>query len=147
MDNTNFIEQIADMLGIDVEEEFYVPNIEGRCKLTLDNGLVTYSAEDQSWTPACETFNNILCGRVKIALDESTLTEQLVLGEVELNDGEFDLGPAIEEAEKREDEINSQLEASLKTGLEINGEERDDEFADQLDKIKILKEQLVLEEF
>lgn len=59
----NYMKQIAEMLGVELEEEFFVKSRGGKYTIT-NNGL--YWRSDAEWQKAALTFEDILCGKAEI---------------------------------------------------------------------------------
>ena len=61
----NYMEQLAQMLGVELEEEFNLEGIEYKYKFTKD-GLFFYYEEYNKWYRICDDFSNILTGKYEI---------------------------------------------------------------------------------
>ena len=60
----NYMKQIAQMFGVEMEKEFYINNGYGnfKCKIT-DNGLLIFTEADKLWSSARYTLADILTGK------------------------------------------------------------------------------------
>ena len=61
----NYMEQVAQMLGVELDEEFYIKGIDYKRKLTKD-GLFSYYKEDQTWHKSRIVLCDILTGELEI---------------------------------------------------------------------------------
>lgn len=61
------MKQVAKMLGLRLEEEFYIDTYFGelKCKIN-DNGLLVFIEEHEVWEMGNSTLANILKGKYKI---------------------------------------------------------------------------------
>lgn len=70
----NYMEQLAQMLGVELGEEFNLEGIEYKYKFTKD-GLLYGREEDNKWYRLCDDLSGILTGRYEIVkqpvLDEA----------------------------------------------------------------------------
>lgn len=61
----NYMEQVAQMLGVELEEEFNVNIDKQVCKFT-EHGIVSYSKENQNWMRTYGLLEKLLTGKVEI---------------------------------------------------------------------------------
>ena len=59
------MEQVAHMLGVELDEEFNVNIDKQVCKFT-EHGILSYSKENQNWTRTYGLLEKLLTGKVKI---------------------------------------------------------------------------------
>lgn len=65
----NYMKQIAEMLGLELDEEFYIKGVQGvlehKYKITND-GVFFHSKKDGSWLITSWAFSKILTGELEI---------------------------------------------------------------------------------
>lgn len=61
----NYMEQVAQMLGVELEEEFNINIDKSVCKFT-EHGIVSYSKENQNWIRTYGLLEKLLTGKVEI---------------------------------------------------------------------------------
>ena len=74
----NYMGQVAELLGVELDEEFKIEGCENvtRYKLTLD-GMYYYSEYEKVWKSSCSIYYDILAGRREvIKLPKQVLTEK-----------------------------------------------------------------------
>lgn len=71
----NYMEQVAKMLGVELEEEFYLKGIRDKHKITND-GLFYRSKKDGSWFITSWTLNKVLAGKLEIIKEPKPILDE-----------------------------------------------------------------------
>lgn len=71
----NYMEQVAKMLGVELEEEFYLKGIRDKHKITND-GMFYRSKKDGSWFITSWTLNKVLAGKLEIIKEPKPILDE-----------------------------------------------------------------------